>query len=312
MVSGALPIGNARSRFRSCIRSLTAMAKPLLAVDAPSLLYRAFYALPDSITDSNGDSVNALLGATNLILAEIEEHDPRCVVLCFGAEAAAYRKKALPAYHADRPEMPEKLVPQWERAKPFFEGFDWTVRRHATLEADDLLGTLATLESAGGGEALLLTGDRDMFQCASAQVKVLYLRTGRRGAEPIGPKEVKARYGIGPELVPDFIALRGDPSDGIPGAKGVGEKTAAALLREHGSLEALLENALRIKRPALRTTLTSSADEIRSYLDIATLRDAKLERPADAPTNFKGGARSAKRHGMNRLAERLLKMADDA
>lgn len=285
------------------------MANPLLAVDAPSLLYRAFYALPDSITNSDGESVNALLGATNLILAEIEEHDPRAVVLCFGAEAAAYRKKALPAYHADRPEMPEKLVPQWERAKPFFEGFDWTVRRHATLEADDLLGTFAKLESEAGGDALLLTGDRDMFQCASDQVTVLYLRTGRRGAEPIGPKEVKGRYGIGPELVPDFIALRGDPSDGIPGAKGVGEKTAAELLREHGSLEKILENALRIKRPALRTTLTSTADEIRSYLDIATLRDAKLERPADAPTNLEGGARSARKHGMNRLAERLEKLA---
>lgn len=285
------------------------MAQPLLAVDTPSLLYRAFFALPDSITDSDGFSVNALLGATNLILAEIEEHDPRAVVLCFGAEAAAYRKKLLPIYHADRPEMPEKLVPQWERAKPFFEGFGWTVRRHATLEADDLLGTLAKLESEAGGEALLLTGDRDMFQCASRQVTVLYLRTGRRGAEPIGPKEVNARYGIGPELVPDFIALRGDPSDGIPGAKGVGEKTAAELLREHGSLENLLENALRIKRPALRTTLTSTADEIRSYLDVATLRDAKIEHPKDAPTNWEGGARSARKYGMNRLAERLEKLA---
>jgi 5'-3' exonuclease len=288
------------------------MPQPLLAVDAPSLLYRAFYALPDSITDSKGVSVNALLGAANLILAEIEQHDPRAVVLCFGAEAAAYRKKLLPAYHADRPEMPEKLVPQWERAKSFFEGFDWTVRRHATLEADDLLGTLAKLEADAGGDALLLTGDRDMFQCASAQVTVLYVKTGQRGAERVGPKEVRARYGIGPELVPDFIALRGDPSDGIPGAKGVGEKTAAELLREFGSLEALLDGALRVKRPALRTTLTSTADEIRSFLDIATLRDAKLERPADAPTNLRGGARSARRHGMNRLAERLEKMAEEA
>ncbi len=285
------------------------MAQALLAVDAPSLLYRAFYALPDSITDSEGTSVNALLGATNLILAEIEAHDPRAVVLCFGAEAAAYRLKLLPAYHADRPEMPEKLVPQWERAKPFFEGFGWTVRRHATLEADDLLGSFAKLETQAGGDALLLTGDRDMFQCASSQVTVLYLRTGRRGAEPIGPNEVKARYGIGPELVPDFIALRGDPSDGIPGAKGVGLKTAAELLREHGSLESLLANALRIKRPALRTTLTSTADEIRSYLDVATLRDAKLNRPADSPTDLEGGARSARRYGMNRLAERLEKLA---
>ena len=163
-------------------------------------------------------------------------------------------------------------MPQWERAKSFFEGFDWTVRRHATLEADDLLGTLADLETEAGGDALLLTGDRDMFQCASKQVTVLYLQTGKRGAQPIGPKEVKARYGIGPELVPDFIALRGDPSDGIPGAKGVGEKTAAELLREHGSLEALL-----------RERAADQAPRASHDADLDRGRDPLLPRHRDAP-----------------------------
>ena len=239
------------------------MPAPVLAVDAPSLLYRAFYALPDSIKGPDGNPVNALLGATNLILLEAEKHEPRAVAICFGAEAAAYRTELLGAYHADRPEMPAELVPQWERAGPFWEAFGWIVSRHETLEADDLLGSYAELETAAGGRALLLTGDRDMFQCASEDVTVLYVSTGvRGGGVEIGPAEVRERYGVDPEQVPDFIALRGDPSDGIPGAKGVGEKTAAELLREHGSLETALDNALAETRPSVRKALHGSRDDL--------------------------------------------------
>ena len=284
------------------------MSSPLLAVDGPSLLYRAFYALPDSIKDGSGRPVNALLGTTNLILQEIERHDPRAVVLCFGAEAAAYRVELHAGYHADRPEVPDDLQPQWDLVPEFFGAFGWLVSSHETLEADDLLGSYARLEAEAGGRALLLTGDRDMFQCASKAVRVLYLTTGVRGATEVGADEVRERYGIPPEQVPDFIALRGDPSDGIPGAKGVGPKTAAELLREHGSLEELLENAVRITKPALRTNLLGSRDELLAYKDMATLRDAGVERPADAPTDYAGAAKAADKLGMNRLAERLRKL----
>ena len=282
---------------------------PLLAVDAPSLLYRAFYALPDSIKGTDGRPVNALLGAVNLILLEVERHGPRAVVLCFGAEAAVYRKQLYQPYHADRPEMPEALVPQWDDAAAFFGAFGWEVAADAELEADDLLGTYARLEEDAGGTALILTGDRDMYQCASEAVTVLFTKTGARGAEVVGPDEVRKRYGIGPELVPDFIALRGDPSDGLPGARGVGEKTAAELLREHGSLEQLLDNALAITRPKLRTTLAESREELLAFKDIATLRDAKVKRPRDRETDWEGAAAAARERGMNRLAERLVKLA---
>ncbi len=286
------------------------MTAPLLAVDAPSLLYRAFYALPDSIKGADGKPVNALLGTTNLILQEVAEHDPRAVVLCFGPDAAEYRVELYPDYHAARPEVPDDLAPQFAAASDFFEGMGWTVLRHESLEADDLLGTLARLEVEAGGEALLLTGDRDMFQCASKQVTVLYLTTGKRGAQPIDPAEVERRYGIAPELVPDFIALRGDPSDGLPGAKGVGEKTAADLLRRHGSLEGVLEAAIGETRPKLRVALLDSRDELLAFKHIATLQDAGLERPPDRPTDRAGGAAKASDYGMNALAKRLDKDAE--
>jgi DNA polymerase-1 len=284
--------------------------QPLLAVDGPSLLYRAFYALPDSIKGADGRPVNALLGTANLVLREVEAHRPRAVVLCFGAEAAEYRVETYGAYHAERPEVPEGLQPQWEEAEAFFTAFGWTVAFTPTLEADDLLGTYAQLETAAGGSALLLTGDRDMYQCASESVTVLYVKTGSAGKGPdqVGPGEVRERYGIPPELVPDFIALRGDPSDGLPGAKGVGEKTAADLLREHGSLEALLDNAISITKPKLRTTLIDAREDLLAFKDIATLRTVDVERPPDRETDWLGAAAAARERGMNRLAERLEKL----
>jgi DNA polymerase-1 len=269
------------------------------------MLFRAFYALPKTIKGPAGTPVNALLGAANLILREVELHEPRAVVLCFGPDAASYRTDLLPSYHADREELPDELAPQWADSRAFFEAFGWIVSTSDTLEADDLLGTYALREEDAGGRALLLTGDRDMFQCAGEGVTVLYVRTGGNGAEEVTPEGVRDRYGIDPELVPDFIALRGDPSDGIPGAKGVGPKTAAELLRRHGSLEAVLDNAVRESRPKLRGALVEGREELLAFKDIATLRDAGVNRPSDRPTDWQGAAAAARARGMNRLAERL-------
>jgi DNA polymerase-1 len=278
-------------------------APPLLAVDAPSLLYRAFYALPKTITDGEGTPVNALLGVSNLVLQAVERYGPRAVVLCFGEEAAHYRVELYPSYHADRIDMPDELVPQWNDAAHFFGAFDWTVLRHPTLEADDLLGALADVETAAGGQALLFTGDRDMFQCVSDSVTVLW-PAGKGETEPIGPAEVRKRYGVRPDQVPDFIALRGDPSDGLPGAKGIGEKTARELLAEHETLEALLKLPMGL-RPRVRQALQEQADELRAFREIATLQAAGVERPPDAPTDFAGAAEAARQRSMNRLADRL-------
>jgi 5'-3' exonuclease len=285
------------------------MPGPLLVVDAPSMLFRAFYALPDSIRGADGRPVNALLGTANLILREVEEHNPRAVVLCFGPDAADYRLELYDGYHADRPEVPDGLAPQFKGSREFFEAFGWIVAESETHEADDLLGSFADLEAEAGGSVLVMTGDRDMFQCASQHVKVLYVRTGKQGAELIGPTEVRKRYGIAPKLVPDFIALRGDPSDGIPGAKGIGEKTAAELLSRRGSLDAVLDGALRESKPSVRRALLDSRDELLRFREIATLQTIDVELPPDSPTDLAGAAAAASKKGMNRLAERLEKAA---
>jgi 5'-3' exonuclease len=277
---------------------------PLLLVDAPACLYRAFYALPDSITDDSGAPVNALLGSVNQVLWCVEKYSPRAVVLCFGAEAAVYRKQAYPAYHAQRPDMPGDLESQWAKAPALYEALGWSVVGHEQLEADDLLGSYAELETAAGGRTLILTGDRDMFPCASESVTVLLQRARQEGPDEVGPDQVQEIYGITPAQVPDFIALRGDPSDGLPGAKGIGAKTAAELLQRKGDLEHVILGAIR-EKPSVRKALIEQAAELRTFRDIATLRTAAVERPPDAPTDREGGAVAAGKLGMGRLAKRL-------
>ena len=281
---------------------------PLLVVDTPSLLYRAFFALPQSITDEDGHPVNALLGCTNLLLRAIEEHEPRAVVLCFGAEAAVYRKELFPAYHGDRPEMPGELEWQWHRTREFYGAFAWLVDDHDTLEADDLLGAYARVEEEAGGTALLFTGDRDMFQCATDAVTILFPRGAKDGPEAIGPNEVRKKYGVDPSQVPDFIALRGDPSDGLPGAKGIGEKTAKDLLREHGTLDGVIAASFEMP-PRRGAALRDDAELLRAFKEIATLVDVPVDRPPDRVTDWHGGAAAARSLGMQRLGERLEKLA---
>ncbi|MDQ3934109.1 MAG: hypothetical protein M3340_05700 [Actinomycetota bacterium] len=275
-------------------------------IDAPSLLFRAFYALPKSITDDSGQAVNALLGTANMILLEIERHSPRAVVLCFGPDAARYRVEAFPAYHADRPPVPDELAPQFADCAAFFGAFGWVVATHEELEADDLLGSYARAEAEAGGEALVLTGDRDMYQCVGERVTVLYVRTGgKQGAEVVDAAEVKRRYGVPPELVPDFIALRGDPSDGIPGAKGIGEKTAAELLGRHGSLEATLEAAARERPARVSGALLDGREQLPVFKHLATLQHVDVELPPDTPLDAESAAAAARERGMERLAKRI-------
>jgi DNA polymerase-1 len=203
--------------------------------------------------------------------------------------------------------MPAELERQWLDAPAFFAAFGWRSEVVAELEADDVLGSLAQLEVAAGGDVLLFTGDRDMFQCVGDHVTVLFPRGGKDGPEVVDAAGVRERYGIEPEQVPDFIALRGDPSDGLPGARGIGAKTARDLLRAHGTLEGVIAAAARpgAMTPRQAGALTADPGALRAFKDIATLRHVELRRPADAPLDRAGAAAAARERGMNRLAERL-------
>ena len=304
------------------------MPAPLLIADVPWLLYRSFFALPKSIVDGDGAPVNALLGTVNAILSVLDAGLParemRGVVACMGAEQADYRVRLYPPYHAHRDPMPVELAAQWKKAPALLESLGWTYATSGELEADDVMFSYAQTEDERGGRALLLTGDRDLYGAVNEHVAVVELLKGGKHGE-IGPAGVRERYSVEPEQVPDFIALRGDPSDGLPGAPGIGAKTAAELLQAHGSLETLLSaagadaaaedldaaavRASAIMRPRIAATLRENAELLRTFKHIATLQRIDVEPPGECRTDFAGGARVAHELGMRRLAERLEKLA---
>jgi 5'-3' exonuclease len=293
------------------------MPAPLLIADVPWLLYRSFFALPKSIVDADGQPVNALLGTVNALLAMLEARPARAVAACMGAEEAVYRVELYPGYHAQRDPMPPELRVQWGKAPELLESLGWTVGTSDDLEADDVMFSYALAETegrggSGSGQALLLSGDRDMYQAVNDRVSVVLPGKGGGAPTEIGPEQVRERYGIDPALVTDFIALRGDPSDGLPGAPGIGAKTAAELLNEYGPLEDVLSAAeaddsdMRLRTA---TMLSENAELLRTFKRIATLVPIDgIDRPRDRATDFAGGAEAAKKLGMKQLAARLEKL----
>jgi 5'-3' exonuclease len=279
---------------------------PLLVVDAPWLLYRSYFGLPSSITGAAGRPVNALLGSANALLACLAEFAPRAVAVCFGAEEAVYRVRLFAGYHAARDPMPADLRWQFAQAAEMFAAFGLHVADAGELEADDLLGAYAAAESAAGGDSLILTADRDMYQCVDVHTRVIHLKGGAFDA--VDAAGVRLRYEIDPAQVPDFIALRGDPSDGIPGAPGIGAKTAASLLTRFGTLEALLADAASDTtdlRPRLAATLRDNAAALRVFREVATLVEIEVTRPDDAQLDRGGAVAWASSAGMGQLAARL-------
>lgn len=299
------------------------MDAPLLVADIPWLLYRSYFGLPRSIVDGEGRPVNALLGTVNALLSLIDTRlparRPRCVVACMGAEQADYRVQLYPPYHAHRDEMPAELRHQWNRAPGLLESLGWVLGASEELEADDVMYSFARAEEEAKGRALLVTADRDLFAAVSERVAVLELRKDGEAGE-IGPADVLERYGVEPQQVADFIALRGDPSDGLPGAPGIGAKTAAELLRRYGTLEEVLRAAREQTtagvargqepmRPRTAAVLCEHEQLLRMFRQVATLQRIDVPWPPDRTTDFAGGSLAARELGMRRLAERLEKLA---
>jgi DNA polymerase-1 len=308
-------VARARGGARPRRRTLAHIAPPLLIADVPWLLYRAYFSVPESVVDARGRPVNALLGTVNGLLTATQATEPRAVAACLGAEQAAYRVRLYPPYHSHRDPMPKALAAQWRRAPKLLHALGWTVTETDELEADDVMFSYASLERERGGNALLLTADRDLYAAVNDSVAVLELRP-RAKVSRVGPAQVRERYGVGPEQVADFIALRGDPSDGLPGAPGIGAKTAAQLLSRFGSLESLLAAAAQPRTviagelsPRLASVLQENAAQLAVFKQVATLQRIDVPTAPDGSTDYAAGARAAGRLGMNGLAERLKGMA---
>jgi DNA polymerase-1 len=268
----------------------------LLAIDGDSLAHRAYHALPKSIRRGDRRPGNLLVGFANMLVRLCETEQPRAVFVGWDTlSVPTYRHEAFAGYQAGR-HFDEELLEQLDVLPELVGALGFTAAKEAGYEADDFLAAGVHVEVAGGGTALVATSDRDSFQLVSDRCTVLRLVRGITEIDRVGPERVRELYGVEPEQVPDFVALRGDPSDGLPGAPGVGPKKAADILRRYGSLEAALAEG----------RFANVADELRLYLHIATMdASAPLEPIADQQPTWADAARLVRSWGANQLADRL-------
>jgi exodeoxyribonuclease-3 len=296
--------GRARPKAAAKPARKTARPKPrgpLLVIDGDSFAHRSYHALPKTILTRKKRPAGAILGFANFLLRLHRLEQPRAVVVAWDTlEAPTYRHKAFPAYQSGR-EFDDAIVEQLKTLPEFVAACGFVNAKAAGYEADDFLAAAVAAEERRGGRAVVASGDRDTFQLASARTTILYpLRAGEMLR--VDPAEVRARYGVEPAQVPDFIALRGDPSDKIPGAPALGAAGAAALLRKYGTLEAMLEAG---RYPA-------HADRLRLFRRIATMdRKAPLPPLRDQSPKWQDAAALAREWGLEKLAQRLAELARD-
>jgi exodeoxyribonuclease-3 len=295
---------NSRSPAKTAPRSTrpkasTPTRRPLLVIDGDSFAHRSYHALPKTILRRGGRPAGAILGFANVLLRFYRAEQPRAVLVCWDTlDAPTYRHEKFPAYQSGR-EFDDALLEQLDVLPQFVAACGFANAKGAGYEADDLLAAAVAAEERRGGSALVASGDRDTFQLASASTTILYpVRAGE--VARIGPAEVRERYGVDPAQVPDFIALRGDPSDRLPGVAGLGAAGAARVLRTYGTLE----KALRAGR------FSGHAARLRLFRSLATMdRKAKVPRLADqAPSWGKAGA-LAREWELKQLAGRLEELA---
>ena len=272
------------------------MSKPLLVIDGDSLAHRAYHALPKTFRRAERRPGNALLGFSNFLLRLWDSEQPRAVLVGWDSlEHPTYRHELFAGYQAGR-EFDDDLLEQLDLLPEIVRAFGFVAAKGAGYEADDFLAAAVAQEEERRGTAVVATSDRDSFQLASDRTTILQPIRGVSELARIGPAEVRERYGIEPEQVPDFIALRGDPSDRLPGAKGVGPKTAANLLAQYGTLEAMLEDG----------RFEAQAEELRMYRRMATL-DASAPLPplTDQTPNWAEASSFIRELGLNALADRV-------
>jgi exodeoxyribonuclease-3 len=291
--SKSKPAARPRARVAKVAR------RPLLVIDGDSFAHRAYHALPKSIAMKGGKPAGAILGFANMLLRLYRSEQPRAVIVGWDTlEVETYRHKAFAAYQSGR-EFDDALVEQLAVIPKVVAACGFANAKGRGYEADDFLAAAAKAEEKRGGTVLVASGDRDSFQLASARTTILYpIRGGEM--ERIGPAEVRARYGVEPKQVPDFIALRGDPSDKLPGAPGVGAIGAARLLQTYGTLEAMLRAG----------RFEGHADELQLFRSIATM-NAKAPLPplADQTPSWDKAAALARKWELNQLATRLEELA---
>src|SRR5215211_4011260 len=242
----------------------------LFLVDGNNLAYRAYFALPEELATSEGFPTNALLGFTNMLFKLLSDYRPKGVAVAWDTRAV-HRKEMAPDYKVDRRPMPDLLAEQFPHFRPIVEAFGYRNLEFEGWEADDVIATLFARADEAGIKTTVVSTDRDAFQLVTENVSLMMTPRGVADVNVYTPERVFARYGVTPEQVPDFIGLKGDSSDNIPGVPGFGDKTAGQLIAQYGSLEAVLEHVDELS-PARGKALREHAEQALQSKELATMR----------------------------------------
>src|ERR1039457_7404117 len=250
-----------------------AQGRRLFLIDGPSLVYRAFYALPESIATSTGEPTNAIFGFASMLVKIVTDHGVQPTMVAWDAGTSG-RTELFADYKAGRRSRPDLLKAQWPAMEELIEAFGYRNVKVEGFEADDVIASLAEQARKAGVPVTIVTGDRDVFQLIDEQGLVQVMATARGITETklYDHQAVIDRYGISPELIPDFYGLKGDTSDNIPGIPGIGEKTASELLQKYGSLEGVLSNIALISGPKRKQNLLDHAEDARVSKVLATVQ----------------------------------------
>jgi DNA polymerase I len=255
----------------------------LLLLDGHSLAYRAFYALPvENFSTTTGQPTNAVYGFTSMLINSLRDEKPTHIAVTFDLSRQTFRSEAYPEYKAGRAKTPEEFRPQIGLIREVLDALRIPVVTAEGFEADDVIATLATRAAADGFDVLIISGDRDTFQLVDDHVTVLYPKKGVSELARMTPQAVEEKYGLTPSQYPDFAALRGDPSDNLPGIPGVGEKTATKWIREFGSFDALVDRVDEVKGKVGEALRANLASVMRNRTLTELVRDVDLsEQPSD-------------------------------
>src|ERR1017187_261208 len=271
----------------------------LFLIDGPSLVYRAFYALPESIATSTGEPTNAILGFASMLVKIVTEHGVQPTVVAWDAGTSG-RTEMFADYKATRRSRPDLLKQQWPAMEPLVEAFGYSNVRVEGFEADDVTASLAeqALHASPAVPVMIVTGDRDVFQLIDPEglIKVMATARGITDTKIYDRQAVVDRYGIPPELIPDFYGLKGDTSDNIPGIPGIGDKTASELIQSFGSLEGVLSHVDDVSGPKRKQNLRDHAEDARVSKRLATVQ-------RDVPVDFDISVEAAREPDRSRVRE---------
>ena len=273
------------------------MPDELYLIDGNSLAYRAFFALPESIATSKGQPTNAIFGFASMLVKMLTEHGQKPTIVCWDAGLSG-RKEVYSEYKAQRSSRPDLLKEQWPHLEPLVDAFGYRNVKVEGYEADDVIATIAEKAKGQGVPVVIVTGDRDAFQLIDpdSQIRVMATARGITETKLYDHQAVIDRYGITPALIPDFYGLKGDSSDNIPGVPGIGDKTAAQLLQQFGTLEEVLARIDEVSGVKRKENLTNHADDARVSKQLATVQ-------RDVPLDVDPAAEMAREPDRSRLRE---------